>query len=125
MKQTMKISPIPPSLNVYRNMNKYLLNRLKVEWSAIMSNEIRRQGIVPVTKPVNVTMSMYFNRRSRHDADNYACTAKFLFDPLVAGGILKDDSFEFIPSLLVRQGGFIKGEQYLIMEIEEIEEDHS
>lgn len=43
---------------------------------------------------VEVEIISYFNTKRRHDYDNY--TPKFIMDPLVASGIIKDDCSDVV-----------------------------
>jgi Holliday junction resolvase RusA-like endonuclease len=105
--QTLVIHGMPMNLTKYRNCHHYSLNNHKKEWSEIVKTAVMVQGIQPMNRII-MTYEFFFKDRRRHDPDNYACCAKFINDALVECGILKDDTFEYIVELRMRQGGIQK-----------------
>lgn len=77
---------------------------------------IEENNIKPM-KYAKITMKFWFRDKRRHDPDNYAVCAKFIFDGIVKAGILKDDTFEEIHSFTVMQGGINK-QPYILVEME-------
>lgn len=86
---------IPPSNNKFmgnsHSFHEY--RNLKEEWHWLIRAAIRERPLVPLNK-ATVTITYYFPDRRRRDPDNYS--GKFILDPLVREGILKDDSFSVI-----------------------------
>lgn len=116
MKQTLRINGMPMNLNKYRNAHYHTLNKEKQIWELVVRNECHLQGIKPMQE-VDITVHFYFKDKRRHDADNYACCCKFIFDGLVKASVIPDDSFDYIRSLKVVHGGYDK-QPYILVEME-------
>jgi Holliday junction resolvase RusA-like endonuclease len=117
MKQTLIVDELPMNLNVYRNCHYYKSNNEKIKWEHKMKALVEEQDIKPVKRAV-VRFTFYFKGKRRRDPDNYAACAKFIFDGLVKANILQDDNFDFIPSFIVKFGGYLqKRESYIKIDL--------
>ena len=100
------VNDIPPTNNEYmgnsHNFNAY--RREKEKWHWLIKAAIKKRPSSPYEK-ARIDITYYFKQKRRRDPDNYS--GKFLLDPLVREGILKDDTFDNIV-LTVRQGGIDK-----------------
>lgn len=94
------VEEIPPSNNKYlgnsHNFNVY--RREKERWGWLIRSALLTGGRVgklstPLEK-ADVKIKYFFKDKRRRDPDNYS--GKFILDPLVREGILKDDSFEVV-----------------------------
>lgn len=107
MKQTLILKNFPMNLNEYRNAHYHLVNQEKHQWEAYVAFECKAQKLEAM-QTANIHFEFWFKDRRRHDPDNYAACAKFILDGIVKAGILKDDSFQYIPEFKVTQGGLSK-----------------
>lgn len=113
-----EIPGIPPSLNKMRNMNPYVWNQTKREWSDIITLSARGKRPPQPFKRVVCTLTYHFPDRRRRDPDNYS--GKFIMDPLVDMGFLVDDSFDHV-ELRHRKGEVDRKNPRVIITIEELE----
>lgn len=83
--------PEHPSLNWYMTANNMAVNDVKQDWKQFILGILEDRGLLnmQIDKCV-VVYTTYFKTRKSIDADNI--TPKFIFDGLVAGGFLVDDS---------------------------------
>ncbi|WP_308636131.1 hypothetical protein [Paenibacillus silvisoli] len=116
--QILRIDGMPPNLNKYRNMHYHVLDKEKKRWAAIVKQLVQEQDIQPMTR-IHQRYEFWFKDRREHDADNYACCAKFINDGLVDAGILPRDNFDHILSLTVCQGGISK-RPYILIYMDEV-----
>ena len=116
IKQSFIISPLPMNLNKYRNAHFQVINKHKILFEAITQQAVINNNIKPM-KWANITFTFWFKDKRRHDPDNYALCAKFIFDGIVKAGILEDDNFDYVREFKVRQGG-INNEPYILVEME-------
>lgn len=91
------VEEIPPSNNKYlgnsHNFNVY--RREKERWWLLVRSALCRVDKPPAPlEKADVSIKYFFKDRRRRDPDNYS--GKFILDPLVREGILKDDSFEVV-----------------------------
>lgn len=94
------VNDIPPSNNEYmgnsHNFNKYRQQKERWHWlikAALCKAERPKK---PLMKAI-VKITYFFKDNRRRDLDNFS--GKFLLDPLVAEGIIVDDSFCYIKKL--------------------------
>lgn len=116
MKQILIVDELPMNLNTYRNCHYYKSNNEKIKWEHKIREIVMEQDIKPMLT-ADATMVFYFKGKRRRDADNYAACAKFIFDGLVKCGILDDDSFDYIPSLTVKFGGYVTNASHIKIEL--------
>lgn len=57
------------------------------------------KGAKPFTDPVTITFT-WFYKNKRRDPDNIMAAQKFVLDALVKNGTIKDDTGEFIASII-------------------------
>lgn len=89
------IDEIPPSNNRFLG-NSHSFNvyrREKERWHLLIKAAIKERPEKPIERAA-VYITYYFKDRRRRDPDNYS--GKFLLDPLVREGILRDDSFSVV-----------------------------
>ena len=90
----------PPSLNKIINANRYANAKLKKDWSNIMWFEIYRSinetGASKFKDKVHMKIIINFKTKGRRDWDNFIGGLKYLIDPLVENGVIKDDSRKII-----------------------------
>ncbi len=118
--QTLRVTDIPPNLNVYRNMHYFKLDKEKKKWEVLVHRWIAEQDIVPMQQ-IHMVYEFWFKTNIEHDPDNYACCAKFINDGIVSAGILPRDNFKHIKSLTVVEGGICK-QPYILVHLREITE---
>lgn len=93
------IDDVPPSNNEFLgNQKSYrVYNSKKKSWKSLVYNSL------PITLPKKplekaaVHIHYIFPDRRRRDLDNFS--GKFLLDPLVEKGILKDDCYQILADL--------------------------
>lgn len=111
------VHDIPPSNNRYlgnsHNFNAY--RREKERWHWLIRAAIKTKPKEPYIR-AKVRITYYFPDRRRRDPDNYS--GKFILDPLVREGILKDDSFTC--AVLELRAEVDKGNPRTEIEVEEI-----
>ena len=97
------VADIPPSNNKYMgNSNSFrVYGNDKQRWFKYIANNLLEKPDKPY-ELAEVQITYYFKDKRRRDPDNYS--GKFLLDPLVKLGILKDDNFEVIKNLVLRAG---------------------
>ena len=109
------IPEVPPSNNRFSGReNVWEYRKEKQRWLGLVKAFCRPKPQEPLPKAV-VTLRYFFGRHLRRDPDNYS--GKMILDGLVAGGILKDDSFDCI-TLRIEQGGFDKHNPRTEIEVE-------
>lgn len=70
-------------------------------------------------KCCHIQFHFYFPNNRRRDLDNYSATVKFIIDGLVNSGVIKDDDFKFVQSIVLAYGG--KDSESVQVTIEEVE----
>lgn len=73
--------------------------------------------------PLAITATVQYARAGRHDAHNLQPTVKALIDGCVDGGLIVDDSDEYIDSVTFRAlvGTGVKGHTTIHLKIEEVD----
>lgn len=114
------IGEIPPSNNKYMGNSHSFQSyrREKEKWHWLIKAAIKDKPEKPLKK-AKVAITYFFPDKRRRDPDNYS--GKFILDPLVREGILKDDSFEVI-TLQMKKGGVDKENPRTEIEVREIED---
>lgn len=108
---------IPPSLNQWSNMNKYMKNDLKQSWDTFMMHVVDRYGFSNLgIDKAKVTCTFYFRTRHRRDLDNYVL--KLAMDGLVRAGLFTDDNCHVICPLILDFGGYDKDNPRFELKIE-------
>ena len=94
------VNDIPPSNNEYmgnsHNFNEYRGQKVRWHWLIKAALQKAEKPKKPLSQAV-VKITYYFKNKKRRDLDNYS--GKFLLDPLVAEGIIVDDSFCYVKKL--------------------------
>lgn len=93
--------PIPPSLNTWMIMTRNKMNNQKQCWKEfgewlVDYNNLRNRKL----EKCKIEIEYFFDSKRRHDADNY--TPKNLFDSFTVSGLLVDDDFNHVESLLIK-----------------------
>lgn len=105
------------NLNNYRNAHHMVLSKAK----SYYHEEVVTQGLfreIPFGPPYEFTYIISFPTRRRVDLMNVgAVLDKFVSDVLVAEGYIMDDHREIIPTVLFKDGGYIKGVHEAFLEI--------
>jgi Holliday junction resolvase RusA-like endonuclease len=107
MEYKIELDYTPPSLNDLINKAKKHWGgyaQLKKKWKARVNGAIEK-GAKPFTKPVVITVDLYFTDNRRRDLDNYV--PKLLFDGLTKQAnpydyLVEDDSSKHIKAYTVR-----------------------
>lgn len=96
-------APQHPSLNTYYKGNYRAANALKQTWKDFVIWRVRDLGLdgMNIDKCV-VEYNTYFKTDRRHDPDNIS--PKFVFDGFVEAGLLTDDDYKHITSLITKCG---------------------
>lgn len=82
--------PTHPSINQWMILQRQAMNNLKQKWKDFSAWVIRQYGLADLQiRACTVEVITYYNRRIRHDADNYV--PKFIMDGFVEAGFLVDD----------------------------------
>lgn len=110
-----------PSLNEVietSRRNKFAGNRLKQEVQRDLEMQIyqqlRQQGIydeLPFEKVVDFDIT-YIEANQKRDKDNIASSKKFIFDALVARGVLKNDTWKYVGDFTEK---FVLGDWYRVI----------
>jgi Holliday junction resolvase RusA-like endonuclease len=100
-KKVQILKPIPPSLNDWMIMPRFKMNSQKQAWKEFGEWLVDRYGYVNKNiDKCNIEIEYFFDSHRRHDADNY--TPKNLFDSFTKSGLLIDDDFDHVESLLIK-----------------------
>lgn len=92
---------IPPSLNQWMVMKRYQMNHEKQVWKEFGDWLVRYNGLE--NKKIDycqIVIDYYFGDYRKRDPDNYS--PKNLFDSFTISGLLIDDDFNHVESLLIR-----------------------
>lgn len=93
------IPEIPPSNNKFKGrQNHWEYRTLKKDWEGKVNIFCNPKPKQPIQK-AKVTITYFFNSRSRRDPDNF--NGVFILDGLVKAKIIQDDSFNCIDLRLV------------------------
>jgi Holliday junction resolvase RusA-like endonuclease len=93
--------PIPPSLNAWMIMPRFQMNALKQHWKEFGNWLVGYYGYVnKKIDKCNIIIEYFFDSKRRHDADNF--TPKNLFDSFTVSGLLVDDDFNHVESLVIK-----------------------
>lgn len=86
-----------PSRNVTERMHRWVRVKKKNEFMQACAAELRALNAPPFTGSVRISLELFFRRgnTTQMDPDNYQ--PKWLLDVLVRGGLIKNDTSEFIP----------------------------
>ena len=93
--------PWHPSINEWMIMPRPQMNALKQKWKEFgiwWIDKLSYTGMMIDDFTVEVTV--FFNRNSRHDPDNY--TIKFLADSFTEAGFIVDDDSKHLKSLTLK-----------------------
>jgi hypothetical protein len=81
--------------------NRYAVSTCRQNVKARVKIEVGRQGIVPVSPPVQVILRYVMPDRRARDEDNFAAIAKPVIDGLVKAGILEGDDSKRLTECVV------------------------
>ena len=109
------------SLNVFRNLHHFSKNKVKKDYSEIVSEFV---DTLPKYSVIQPSYTIYFNNNRKKDLDNYTFPMhKFLMDTLVERGVIADDHYDYVPKITTKFGGIgeencvvveIKGEELVV-----------
>lgn len=107
---TFRVEAIHPSLNVWSRQHPQKVARMKQEFgwfvrAAVQNAIVSGTWDGQIFDRAVVHIIHHFGDRRRHDPSNY--TPKFLEDPLVVLGVLRDDDFRHI-TLSLEEGTVAK-----------------
>ena len=94
-------NPYHPSINVWFIMKRPQMNALKQTWKEFIIWWVKDLDLPQLNK-VQITFSIYFPTRRRHDVDNQV--PKFILDGFVEAGLIPDDDGEHLTSLTLKVG---------------------
>jgi len=93
--------PIPPSLNTWMIMPRFMMNAQKQAWKEFGVWLVKYYGLEnKKIEKCNIVIEYFFGDMRRHDADNY--TPKNLFDSFTVSGLLIDDDLNHVESLTIK-----------------------
>lgn len=95
------------NLNHYRNAHHHVLNKAKVNFTALMLGRLKP---LPRMQQVNLTYTHFSGDNTLSDTSNVCSIVdKFFSDALVDAGRIQDDNYTFVKDVLYRHGGVDKG----------------
>lgn len=105
------------NLNIYRNAHYFTLNKAKVLYEEYLSSIL--DSLVPRNK-IKLIYSLYYRDTARRVDISNICSIvdKFFSDCLVNKGLIPDDSFNYIPEIVYRFGGYIPKSETPYVEVE-------
>lgn len=93
-------SPTHPSINQWMVLQRQAMNTLKQKWKDFSSWVVEREGHSGLMiEQCTIEVITYYERRIRHDADNYV--PKFILDGFVEAGLLVDDDDNHVRRLVL------------------------
>lgn len=104
MIQKIDIDNIPPNLNETLNMAKRHWGAYysqKKKWGKLIKDYCELSNMQPIETPVNITIQNTYPCKRRRDPDNIIM--KFILDGIVEAGIIPDDTFEHINSIIIKK----------------------
>lgn len=91
---------IPPSINEWIYAKRFFVSKMKKDWKDLVVWLVDSLGYTNLNiEHCNEYFTLYFDTNRRHDSDNYV--PKFINDGLTASGVVIDDDFKHIHSLIV------------------------
>jgi Holliday junction resolvase RusA-like endonuclease len=100
-------------------MKRPQMNALKQQWGDFTKWIVNKYNYENLhIEKAKITFTYYFPTKARHDADNM--TPKFFMDGLTESGMIIDDDFKHIETLIVK-GGYDKENPRMEVLIEIIE----
>ena len=116
-------SPLHPSINTWFIMKRPQMNQLKQSWGEFTKWVVEKHGFENLhIDKANITFTYFFKTKARHDADNL--TPKFVMDGFTECGLIVDDDFSHIDSLIIKSGGHDKENARMVVEIETLEKSN-
>lgn len=95
--------PIPPSLNQWIILPRMQMNALKQRWKDFGIWWIQKLGYCEKKlERFTVAMTIYMPTKRRADCDNQC--GKFLWDAFTEAGLIVDDDYRHMESLLIKIG---------------------
>lgn len=92
---------IPPSLNVWGNMDRIQKNDLKQKWNDFGIWVVDQYGLTnKKIERCKITWNYYFPTKHKRDADN--TVPKFLSDSLVCSGLLVEDNYTVVNPVILQ-----------------------
>ncbi|HEY5985988.1 MAG TPA: hypothetical protein VIV12_06315 [Streptosporangiaceae bacterium] len=95
-------------------------HRLNTEWINMATVMVRKRG-VPRLQRATVTAEYRMPDRKRRDIDNLAPTVKACIDGIIAAGVLRDDSWLYLPELRIVMTDAREWPGRLVLHITELE----
>jgi Holliday junction resolvase RusA-like endonuclease len=91
---------IPPSINEWIYAKNFMVGKMKQDWKDFIIWLMDYQGLTNIKiKKCKEYLNLFFDTNRRHDSDNYV--PKFINDGLTAAGVIVDDDFSCINTLIV------------------------
>ena len=90
------------NLNIYRNLNPYILNQMKRNFTDLVKDQLDQ---LPKFKTLKITYVFYHKGKRLIDVSNFCSIVdKFFSDALVEAKIIKDDNYTIIPQVVYAFG---------------------
>jgi Holliday junction resolvase RusA-like endonuclease len=106
------------NLNQYRNTHFHVLNKSKIVFKEIITNDVQK---LPKMQRINIVLRLFPKTKRLCDLDNVlSIVAKYTQDVLVTLGKIPDDSYNYIPELDFRFGDVDKDNPRVEISITEI-----
>ena len=103
------------SMNIYRNMHYLSLNKVKRDYHEEVAEWV---SILPKFKSMTPKYILFFKGKRRKDIDNYTFPIhKFLMDALVEGGVIEDDSYDYVRGFTSSFGDDDMEDNYVVVEL--------
>ena len=107
------------NLNQYRNADFHTLNNAKQKFKEVVAPEFK---ILSKMKSCKLVFTFFSGSKRKSDTSNIcSIVEKFFNDALVEEGYLEDDNYEFVLESIYRYGGYIKGDNHVVVDIIPIE----
>ena len=91
---------ISPSINEWMYAKNFMVSKMKKDWKDLIIWLVDYLGYTDLKiKKCREYLNLYFDTNRRHDSDNYV--PKFINDGLTASGVIIDDDFSCINTLIV------------------------
>ena len=90
----------PPSINEWIYAKNFMVSKMKQDWKDFIVWLMDDLGYTNLKiKRCKEYLNVYFDTNRRHDSDNYV--PKFINDGLTAAGVIMDDDFSCINTLII------------------------
>lgn len=91
---------IPPSINEWIYAKNFMVSKMKKDWKEFIVWLMDDLGYTNLKiEKCREYLNLYFDSTRRHDSDNYV--PKFINDGLTEAGVIMDDDFNCVNTLIV------------------------